>query len=155
MQEWEPVLKELADTPDDFNREGGEILLVRHGRDHALSLKTVSGVGLAIKTDDGSYEHVAKYIQRNLLELPRLASQIQKALEREQAKRAVKFVQGPADFERGRDHAHWQSAYAGVDDYLSEGEPDTTRIVQLMAAAGKGKTVLIENVAISFCHFAH
>ena len=127
----------------------------RHGREYTFSLKTVAGIGLAIRRDDGTYEHVASYIQRNLLELPRLASQIQRALDREQGKRPGKFVEGPADFEHRKNREHWQSAYSGIDAYLSEGEPDTTRIVQLMAAAGKGKTVLLETVANSFARKYH
>jgi hypothetical protein len=153
MNDWDALLRQLSDNPDeDYERDGGSVILVRHGQETLLSLKTVPGIGVAVEMP-GSQDNlvpVAKYVQKELLGLQRLAGQIVRTLERAARDRPAPFIEGPAEcFRRdGKEHQAWEVARAGLGQHLVEKEAGTTRLVQLMAPAGQGKTVLLEQIAL-------
>ncbi len=158
MNEWDALLRQLSDDPDeDYEREGGTVILVRQGQQHLLNLKTVPGIGVAVEVHDSANEveliPVARYVQKELLGLPRLAGQIIRTLEKKVSdphERPTPFVQGPAECLRydGKEQQTWPVALNGLRDHLNEKEAGTTRFVLLMAPAGQGKTVLLEQIAL-------
>jgi hypothetical protein len=153
MNEWDALLRQLADNPDeDYERDGGSVMLVRQGQERNLTLKTVPGIGVAVEAP-GDLVPVARYIQKELLGLHRLAGQIARTLERvasDPRVRPTQFVEGPAECVRrdGKEKQSWDIARAGLSQHLVEKDAGTTRLVQLMAPAGQGKTVLLEQIAL-------
>lgn len=154
MDQWDATLKDLADDPGDYAREGGTVLLVRHGVEHSLTLAERPGAGLSVAVRDPAgtvrYIPLGPYIQRDILGLPRLATQITRVLERAWNQRPAAFIDGPATSVAGRQTVHWQHVAQELPRRLFETEPGTTHVIQLMAAAGRGKTALIEHLAVQF-----
>jgi hypothetical protein len=151
MDEWDAVLRDLADDPAEYEREGGTVLLTRQGHEHVLTLREMPGEGLSVESPtDKTFVPISSYVQRDLLGLPRLAKQVTRTLEKSWSRRPGKFVEGPAVFEGPRQQQQWNSASKDLRAYLNESEPGTTRLVQLMAPAGQGKTALLEHAALEF-----
>jgi hypothetical protein len=150
MQEWDALLQLFSDDPSEFEREGGTALFTRHGQECIITVKDIAGIGLAVESRTGGWTPLATYVQRELLELPRLASQICRTLDKFQTRRPVPFVDGPAELTSGVRTLSWPKASTGLASFLLESEPGTTRIIQLMAGAGRGKTILLESTAIQF-----
>jgi hypothetical protein len=154
IEQWDKVLSLLADDPADYEREGNVATFVRQGRESLLSFREVPTAGLCIQKDGppasgGNTIPVATFIQRDLLGLPRLAAQLVRTLERGQQGRPGRFVEGPASFLGEKDLEHWAKCGLELRKFLVQAEAGTTRVLQLMAPAGQGKTMLLENVAIS------
>jgi len=151
MPEWIDTLKELSDDPENFEFEGGLASLSRHGTDYLLELKTIPGAGVCVmRVNDNPQEHptpIDLFVQQHFLELPRLARQIQRTLDAARKLRPAVFVDGPARLNQGKEEINWPHAWQGMNTFLAEAEPGSTRLVQLMAAAGQGKTVLLEELA--------
>ncbi|QQS49245.1 MAG: NACHT domain-containing protein [Acidobacteriota bacterium] len=149
MVQWEFILKDLADDPSEFDRQGGTVLLIRQGKEVMMSLKDVPGVGLAVEQDDQNQELVpiAQYIQNRILELPRLGTQIIKVLDRLAKLRPAPYVDGPAELVTDPKSEYWTETKRNLIDFLVTSEAGTTRLIQLMGVAGQGKTVLLEEVA--------
>jgi hypothetical protein len=153
MTEIDMLLRELADDPSDYERDGGTALLVRQGNEHVIELREIPGVGVAVEASDmdgkaRTFIPLTTYVQRDLLELPRLARQIIRSLERSAARRPGRFVEGPAACAIGPNRVIWTETSKQLRQHLNEAELGTTRLVQLMAAAGQGKTVLLEYAAL-------
>ncbi len=152
MFDWDALLKELADDPADYDRQGGTALFSRQGREYLLSLKELPGVGLSVETTstEGVRQAVPimTFIQKDLLELPILAKQIVRSLEKSFARRPGKYVEGPAECAFNGERIVWTKACHDLQLFLWEPDPGTTRLLQLMAPAGQGKTVLLEKIAL-------
>jgi hypothetical protein len=152
MLEWDSVLKELADDPTDYDRQGGTALFSRQGKEYLLNLKEVPGVGLSVEASAAGKERefipITTFVQRDLLELPILAKQIVRSIEKSFAKRPGKYVEGPAALAENANSTNWTQARHDLQQYMWESDPGTTRLLQLMAPAGQGKTVLLEQVAL-------
>jgi hypothetical protein len=149
MKEWDEVLRDLADDPSEFERDGGTVILRRHGTEHTLELRMLAGLGCTALDTDGTREPVEVFVQRRLLRLDHLAGQMLRTFQRLQEKRPVPFVDGPVDVSTGaRSPQRRESAAQALGDLLSSPEYGTTHVVQLMANAGQGKTVLLEHVAM-------
>lgn len=149
---WLEALQQLADDPSEFDYQGGTVVLVRRGKEIELSLRERPGAGLCVlrqvngQTD---YVPIEVYLQRDLLDLPILAQQIQKALDRLAQKRTARYIDGPATFEIDRSVLELDGASDKFKFLLCESEPGVTNLIQLMAPAGHGKTVLLEEIAQS------
>jgi len=154
IEEWDSVFEALADDPAEYDRQGNVALLLRQGREMMISFKELPNAGLCVVRDDssgrtsGELVPVRTFIQRDVLELPRLAQQIVRTLSRLQEKRPGGFVEGPALFQQDSQTEGWSQAGVRLRQALAVGEPGATLLMQLMAPAGQGKTVLLENVAL-------
>ncbi len=135
------LLRDLADDPSEFLSDKSGVAFARHGQTVTLNLKHVPRVGICVqhKTQDLPLEH---YIQSDILELPRLATQIAKALRTRAKDRPGRYVEPPLDLngseKRGSD----------LTRYLSEPDPFATRLIELSAPAGQGKTILLEELSL-------
>lgn len=147
MNDWANLLRALADDPSEFECEGGTAMFYRQGKEHEFSVQQVPGIGPAVE-EHGGHTPLETYVQRKLLDLPTLATQIDRALERANRDRPGSFIEGPALLEAGVEQIHWDAAGRNLREHLMCAEAGTTQLLQLMAAAGQGKTVLLENVAI-------
>jgi len=150
MTEWDEVLRTLADNPDDYEREGGTVLFSRHGEERALTLTETPGAGLCVQLTGTQSVPISTFIQKDILGLPRLAKQIISVSERAAKTRPVSFVEGSAIVELFRQTVTWEGASAGLRAFVLQGEPGTTRLIELMAPAGRGKTMLLETVSREF-----
>lgn len=152
MSDIDDTLRELADAPEDYQREGGLVLFTRHGKEESLTLIDVPGAGTAVQTPgEEGFLPIAAYIQARILDLPRLARQIAKALEKLWDARPLRYVEGPA---RSRGEV-WPEAGPRMRECLTRAESGTTHLVQLMGKAGEGKTALLEHLAIQFSGAYH
>jgi len=125
-------------------------MLMRHGQELNLTMRERPGAGLCVLRETGGikdYVPIETFIQRDLLELPRLALQIQRALDRSAQKRAARYIDGPAILEAESCRRELEGASDELKLLLCENEPGVTNLVQLMAPAGHGKTVLLEEVS--------
>src|SRR4051812_25722505 len=101
MKEWDEILRELADDPSEYERDGGTVILRRHGVEHSLELRMLPGLGCTAHTADGSREPVEVFVQKRLLRLDHVAGQMIRTLQRLQEKRPVPFVDGPVEVSSG------------------------------------------------------
>lgn len=150
---WIEALQQLADDPEEFDNQGGDVVFVRQGKEHNLCLREKPGAGLCVVREIGDvkdYIPIEVYVQRDLLELPRLAQQIQKTLDRLAQKRVAGYIDGPAMFEVDGSAKSRDRSSDNLKLLLCESEPGVTNLLQLMAPAGHGKTVLLEEVAQGF-----
>ena len=151
MEQWDELLRELADDSSEYIQEAGTIVFSRQGTEHSLELREVPVHGLSVRSEgeQQQFTPIGTFIQRDLLGLPRLARQILRALDRA-AKERPRFVEGPAEALIGKTTTRWPAVSKALVETLPEAEPGTTRLIQLMAPAGQGKTVLLEEVAGTF-----
>lgn len=151
MDQVDALLRELADDPADYERQGGSVLLTRQGRTFSLSLRETPAVGIVVEgeSDAGKIASAPlnKFVQQGLLDLPRLAAQIAKSIDKSSGTRPAKYVDGPAKLSAGGQEVTWNKTAEEFTAYLNEQELGTTRLIQLMAGAGQGKTVLLEQIA--------
>jgi len=155
MNAFDDLLRDLADDPADYDRQAGLVMLTRQGRDITLIIRDLPGVGPSVQVDgkDGSppsFIPLAQYIQQYVFELPRLASQIIKTIDRFAKRRPAPYIDGPADYVLGGKTQNWIQTSSDFRRVLSEPEYGVTNLLQLMAGAGQGKTVLLEQVAREF-----
>ena len=150
--EWDELLTQLADDPADYSRQNDLVMLVRQGREHILTVKETSPVGLAVQVQEAdgrmTYVAAATWIQRELLGLTRLASQIVRAVDKIQLRRPGAYVESPAIYHAGDAHLNWDEARTELINLFHVADPGSTQILQLMAPAGQGKTALLENAAV-------
>ena len=147
------LFRQLADTEDDYVAEGDTIVFTRHGETHTLTLSHVPSVGPALRPRGSTTEWVPveTYIQREILNLPVLARQIQRALERKHDQQGLReVIDGPAQLREAAETpaASQASAKVALSSLLRTPSFGSTQIVELMAPAGQGKTVLLEHLAI-------
>jgi hypothetical protein len=96
MNEWDDVFRDLADDPDDFEKAGGTVSLRRRGDQFTFEMRIIPSVGPCACFPDGRSEPVEVFIQKDLLRLPYLASQICRTLDRLAERRPARFIEGPA-----------------------------------------------------------
>jgi len=149
MKEWDEILRELADDTSEYERDGGTVILRRHGVEHSIELRMQPGIGYIAQTAEGSREPVEVFIQKRLLRLDHLAGQMIRTFQRLQDKRPVPFVDGPVEVSTGAGVPRLKAKAAeALTELLVTPEYGTTNVVQLMANAGQGKTVLLEHLAM-------
>jgi hypothetical protein len=145
------ILKDLSDDPSEYLREGGQVLMTRQGKEHAFTLNDSPGVGIVVQDPEKSEPQqnipLLRYVQQELLQLPRLASQIVKTIDRASSKRPTQYIEGSAEVTTGTSTQRWDETSSSFRKFLGEQELGTTRLIQLMAGAGQGKTVLLEQLA--------
>jgi hypothetical protein len=149
---WINSLQQLADDPSEFDHQGGTVVFVRRGKEVNLTLRERPGAGLCVMRNLSGlkdYVPVDVYLQRELLDLPTLAQQIQKSLDRLAQKRSARYIDAPARFEIDNVSLDSDEAKNQFKSLLCDVEPGVTNLIQLMAPAGHGKTVLLEEVAQS------
>lgn len=155
MENWKTILSELAD-PGDYEVQGGLVLFGRLGRSHCLEIVQLPHAGVAVQTfDDQTYVDpipISKFIQSQILDLGRFSKQISKALEARADHAVIPYIDVAARFTYSNNRTlEWTDNTAvRFRDLLLKTEPDVTRIIQLMAPAGQGKTALLENLALTF-----
>lgn len=146
------ILSEFADDAADYDRQGGFVLLTRQGRDYAFDLVDVPGAGTCVRhqsSGSGRTEDVPLmvFVQRELLDLPRLASQVVKLTEKSATRRPTGYIDGPSELSASNNPARWEMTCHRMQEYLQSQEAGSTRLIQLMGGAGQGKTVLLEELA--------
>lgn len=154
MTNWSDPLAELSDIPTDFAHAGGEAMFARHGQEYVIHVRNVPGVGFCIdRINDDDLGNapipISRFVQQELLKLPRLARQIQRALDASRKLRPTPYIDGPAHAMVGGKTVQWSEARQELQRVIAEFEPGATRLVQLVARAGQGKTVLLEEIAVN------
>lgn len=148
MNDVEDTLREIADDADDFEKAGGSVSMRRRGQQFTFELRTVPTIGVCALFPDGRQEPIETFIQKDLLQLPYLANQICRTLERAAEKRPAPYIDGPSEtYTPGGTPHRWDQTLAELTKTIVNPEFGTTHIVELMASAGQGKTVLLEQVA--------
>lgn len=138
------LLKQFCDNPEEYERAGEVVQFIRRGRERVARLSRQAGVGVCIQDEDDEEVllPVPVYIQRRLLDLPGLAKQIVRSL-RDNPEISSHFIHGPAQLD-GAD----VNATESLRGALMNPPIDATKIVLIMARAGQGKTVLLQNLAL-------
>lgn len=153
MDNLEQLLRPLADTPEDYERDGGLVVLTRHGEEKTIQMVFRPGLGDCVRqptpgAPDGAVP-LATYIQRELFRLPTLATQIMRAIDRNMKQRPVRYIDSPARITR-QDPDLFPEVARELQGRLSESTPGETGLFELMAPAGQGKTILLEHLANQF-----
>ncbi len=145
------LLKSLADDEDEFITENGEVIFQRHGKDYSIIVRNVPNAGMIIKSCNGEEinKTVSEFIQSYLLDLPRLASQINRTLETKRKKSGLEYIEAPAIVDQHPQKISTNESKKILLTSLNEPVPFSSQIIHLMATAGQGKTVLLEELAIS------
>lgn len=155
MENWSTILSELAD-PGDYDVQGGVVLFGRLGHSHCLEIVQLPHAGVAVQSfDDQTYAEpipISMFIQNQILDLGRFSRQISKALEARADYAIIPYIDVAARFTDAHNKSlEWPDSTAvRFRELLLKTEPGVTRIIQLMAPAGQGKTALLENLALTF-----
>jgi len=144
------LLSALADRPSDVIYDEGTVLLRRHGEEFELSLREVTGIGLAIVTGDNEYEPVEAFCQKTFLGLQSIARNITERLEAEKKSRPGGFVEVEARLAHDETQENWEKASENFGGFLLTSKFGSTTLVELTARAGQGKTVLLSELALKF-----
>lgn len=139
------LLRQFSDSPNEYDRQGDVIQFMRRGREHTVLISRQPGGGLCIQgegDDANAWLPAPVYVQQRLLDLPGLAQQIIRSLRDDPAVTA-NFIRGPAQLD-GDD----VDATECLARQLTSPPIDATRVVLIMARAGQGKTVLLQNLAL-------
>lgn len=151
MDEIDSLLRDLADDPTEYERQGGLVMFRRQGRDCELMISQRPGVGpvLSGAIGDQPVEEMpaARFVQEGVLQLHRLSAQIVRTIDRIQKDRPAPYVDGPSELEEGGRTSKWPTTAAQLKTFLAEQELGTTRVLQVMAGAGQGKTFLLETLS--------
>lgn len=145
------LFRELADSDEDYVDEGGRIVFSHHGNDHEIAVSHVPKIGAAIRRPNTSDEWISvdTFVQKEILKLPVLARQIGRALQRKHEQQKIKsFIDGPAQVRESDAVKDEPSAKDALKQILQIPQYACTQLVELMAPAGQGKTVLLEHLAI-------
>ena len=149
------LFRNLADTEDDFTAEGDTIILIHHGIEHCLTLSHIPSVGTALRSlkplSESEWVPVQTYIQRDILNLPVLARQIAKTLQSKHKEQGIEgFIEGSAEVQESPSNTAKQSFKAKdmLKKWLTIPSFGNTQLIELMAPAGQGKTVLLEHIAL-------
>ncbi len=143
------LLRGIADSEDDFEAEGDTVVFIHHGSEHSLTVSYVPELGPAIRRAETADEwiSVSTYVQRDILRLPLLAQQIGRTLDKKRILRPIPFIDGPAEFHADASVVQQSSARATLETALQRPSYGSTQLIELMAPAGQGKTVLLEHLA--------
>lgn len=151
MDDLDKLLQDLADDPGEFARQGGLVLFRRHGEDIELNVRETPGVGPELSGLIGDrncgWLPARRFIQESVLQLHRLAVQISRVVERANVNRPSPYINGPAAIENDGEQSRWAATDEELRRFLSTPDFGTTRLLELMADAGQGKTILLEQVA--------
>lgn len=150
LADWDETLRELADETGLYQREANVALLTRHGNEQVVEFTERPGAGLAVALPGGRAVPISTWVQSEVLRLPVLARQIQRVLEKFWADpyaRPTPFVEGAAEYRTEEGTLRLERVAQDLPPRLGI-VPGTTHILQLMAAAGRGKTALIEHLAM-------
>src|SRR5690606_28451471 len=98
MKDWTEVLRALADSPEEFEHQGGVLFFPRRGRDHLLEVRELPGLGVAVapegSKEPGTFTPIASFIQAELLQLPQLARSLVRTLDKTARARPVPYIDG-------------------------------------------------------------
>ncbi|MBX3712203.1 MAG: hypothetical protein KF800_09610 [Lysobacter sp.] len=144
------ILKSLCDRPEDFEINQSVVAMRRHGEDLILELQKRPGLGEVVVECGGNPEDATplkKFVQKEILRLPKLALQIRRSLEQFAQQRPAPYVDGPAQVE-GSPNRNWEDTKNNFLDFIQTQEVGSTRLILLMADAGQGKTVFLESAAL-------
>lgn len=150
MKEWDPIFEAIADDPDDFERTGGTIALRRNGKDCVFTTVVVPQHGICVDEGEGKRTPLAAYIQRELLAIPHLQTQIVRTIERRRKEEKRSFyIEGSAEHEDPSSRrSQWEATSGQLMERLRVPEAGATHLIRLMAPAGVGKTSLLEECAL-------
>lgn len=152
---WLSLLQTLCDDADEFEHDGGTVVFRRHGNECLLRVIELPGIGPAVDAD-GAPIPFYEYVQRELLRLPLLAAQITRAIERDYRQRKIRFVDGPAELCRDREDPRGvERVVVPLEECLHRRESLRTHVIQLMASAGEGKTVLLNELSLRSARSYH
>ncbi len=145
------LFRDLSDSDDQFMAEGDTIIFTHHGGEHILSVAHVPGIGPAMRRKDTeeSWIAVTTFIQKEILKLPVLAKQVLRALQRKHQEQKIKgFIDGPSQIRDSDGSTEDSSAKSSLEQFLTTPNYGSTQVIELMAPAGQGKSVLLEHLAI-------
>jgi GR25 family glycosyltransferase involved in LPS biosynthesis len=140
------LLKQLSDPFQDFIADNHSVLLYRGGVPYELSINMDSVIGLIVQTLDNEKINLPllQFIEKRLINLPRLAGQIIGLIQKTNSDRSISPIDGPILFD-GKDH---KTSKDVIIEYIRNPRPFSTGIIQLMARAGQGKSVLLDMLAL-------
>jgi len=153
MNTIERELGALADSPDDFAYRDGTVIMQRHGSEMVLEIRSLPGLGVCVRgsaaEEQAEFVPMAIFVQRSLLKLHVLASQVARAVERAMKLRPIPYIETPGSVTIGVLTETVPEARNALAEFLKCPTPEVTGVIELMASAGQGKTILLESIALA------
>jgi hypothetical protein len=139
------LLKQLSDPFQDFIDDGDSVLLYRGGKSFELKLERNNLLGLIVYSSNTEIFQLPffEFIEKKLIGLPLLAGQIVKKITESNKKKSIIPIDGPIDI----DGKSYKIGMDKIIELIKNPPAFSTRVIQLMARAGQGKSVLLDMTA--------
>ena len=140
-------LEMLADPIQDFIVDRNTILFYKSGKSYEIIVRKDASLGLVVCEENK--EKLAdlpllKYVKDRLIGFPTLAEQIVKHVEKKKKDQQINFVKSPLRI----DNCDYEDSVDAIKKRFCEDLPPfSTGLIQLMAPAGQGKSVMLDEVS--------
>ena len=139
-------LKMLADPFEDFIVDGNEILFYRAGKDYNIKVRRDAALGLIVSAQNGEKIEdlpFLKYVKDSLIGFPTLATQVIKHVNQKNREQKECLIQSPILI----DDEHYENGVDALKRQFINPPVFSTGLIQLMAPAGQGKSILLDMVS--------
>lgn len=138
-------LKKLADPFQDFVVIGQEVLFYKSGESHEITVKKDPSLGIIVCKDNGVSidQPFIDYVKTKLIGFPRLAEQIIRYIEKKNTEQKIYMTPGPLCI----DGVNYENGANALKECFLNPPPFSTGLIQLMAPAGQGKSVMLDMVS--------
>ncbi|MEE1276517.1 MAG: hypothetical protein UHC59_05945 [Fibrobacteraceae bacterium] len=139
-------LKMLADPFEDFIVDGNEILFYRAGKDYNIKVRRDAALGLIVSAQNGEKIEdlpFLKYVKDTLIGFPTLATQVIKHVNQKNREQKECLIQSPILI----DDEHYENGVDALKRQFINPPIFSTGLIQLMAPAGQGKSILLDMVS--------
>lgn len=138
-------LKKLADPFQDFIVAGQEVLFYKSGESYEITVKKDISLGIIVCKENGITIDLPfiDYVKTRLIGFPRLAEQIIRYIDKKNEEQKIYMTQSPLCID-GKKYEN--GAQALKENFLNP-PAFSTGLIQLMAPAGQGKSVMLDMVS--------
>ena len=138
-------LKMLADPIQDFIVDGNAILFYKAGKSYEITVRRDASLGIIVCSENGKTINLGfmDYIKNQLIGFPRLAEQIIRHIERKNSEQKIYMIQSPLVL----DNKNYDNGADALKNSFLNPPAFSTGLIQLMAPAGQGKSVMLDMVS--------
>ncbi|PWJ35878.1 NACHT domain-containing protein [Fibrobacter succinogenes] len=139
-------LRMLADPHGDFIVDGDEILFYRAGKEYNIKVRRDASLGLIVSSQNGKKIEdlpFLKYVKDCLIGFPTLATQVIKHVNQKNKEQKECLIQSPIKID---DECYGNGVDALITQFINP-PIFSTGLIQLMAPAGQGKSILLDMVS--------
>lgn len=138
-------LRMLADPFQDFIVIGQEVLFYKAGKSYEITVRKDSSLGIIVCKENGVSidQPFVDYVKTRLIGFPRLAEQIIRYIDKKNDEQKIYMTQSPLCI----DGVNYEDGANALKECFLNPPAFSTGLIQLMAPAGQGKSVMLDMVS--------